>query len=228
MRAIDLSLVLYDGLKTHSSHPRVIINESITHAFSAPRYKPPCKGFATMQVLISDHGGTHVDSPLHFHPDGKSIESQPLDLYFGEAILLDVSHKRIHDPIDVALIEATLKRDGLSILPNDIVLFRAWPGLWGEGEFHEVAALTLEAAQWLHRKGMKSVGIDISIIETLSDMTRAVHFYLLKESVPIYENLLNLDKIPVKRFQFFGLPLPLKGCTGSPVRAMALVPDRTS
>jgi kynurenine formamidase len=178
-----------------------------------------------MQVVIGDHGGTHVDAPLHFHADGKSIESQPLDLYFGSAVLLDVSHKRIHDPIDLALIEATLKRDGLSILPGDIVLFRAWPGAWGEGEFHEVGGLSLEAAHWLCGKRMKAVGVDLSNVETGSDMTRAVHFYLLKESVPIYENLLNLDKIPVKRFQFFGLPLNLKGCTGSPVRAMALVND---
>jgi kynurenine formamidase len=225
MRTIDLSLVLYDGLKTHSSHPRVIINEFVTHAFSAPRYKPPCKGFATMQVIISDHGGTHVDSPLHFYPDGKDMESQPLDHHFGEAILLDVSKKGTRDPIDVKLIEATLKRDGLSILPGDIVLFRAWPGAWGEGEFHEVSALTVEAARWLCGKGMKAVGIDLSNLETGSDMTRAVHVYLLKERVPIYENLFNLDKIPVKRFQFFGLPLRLKGCTGSPVRAMALVND---
>lgn len=225
MRAIDLSLMLYDGLKTHSSHPRVIITEHITHAFSAPRYQPPCKGFATKQILVSDHSGTHVDSPLHFHSDGHSIEMQQIDLFFGEAVLLDVSHKQVHDPIDVPLIEATLKRDGLSILPGDIVLFRAWPGTWGEGEFHETAALTLEAAKWLRSRGMKAVGIDISMIETLADMTRAVHFYLLKEEVPIYENLYNLDKVPVKRFQFFGLPLPLKGCTGSPVRAMALVAD---
>lgn len=225
MRAIDLSLVLYDGLKTHASHPRVIINESVSHAFSAPRYKPPCKGFATKQLLISDHSGTHVDAPFHFDPEGPSIETQSLDLYFGQAILLDVSHKAVHDGIDVPLIEATLKRDGLEIRPGDIVLFRVWPGKWGEGEFHEAGALTLGAAQWLRQKGMKSVGIDISIIETLSDMSRAVHVYLLKERVPIYENLMNLDRIPVKRFQFFGLPLPLKGGTGSPVRAMALVDD---
>jgi kynurenine formamidase len=118
-------------------------------------------------------------------------------------VLLDVSYKRIHDPIDLALIEATLKRDGLSILPGDIVLFRAWPGAWGEGEFHEVGAFTRSCTlvMW---EGMKAVGVDLSNVETGSDMTRAVHFYLLKESVPIYENLLNLDKIPAKRFQFLG------------------------
>jgi kynurenine formamidase len=54
-------------------------------------------------------------------------------------------------------------------------------------------------------------------------MTRRVHVYLLQEKVPIYENLANLGALPAKRFIFFGLPLNLQDCTGSPVRAVALV-----
>ena len=153
----------------------------MTHEFTAPRYKPPCKGFATKQLLISDHAGTHVDAPTHFHADSESIDQQPLEKYFGEAILLDVSDKEIRQPVDLNLVQQTLERDRLDVRQGDIVLIRAWSGGWEEHDFHRVNGLTVEAAQWLRERGMKAVGIDLGNIEDNADMTRRVHVYLLQE-----------------------------------------------
>jgi arylformamidase len=225
MKVIDLSHKLYDGLTTHPSHPRIVINNFVGHEFTAPRYQPPCKGFATKQLLISDHAGTHVDAPTHFHADSESIDQQPLDNFFGEAVLLDVSDKETRQPVDLNLVKQTLERDGLDIRPGDIVLIRAWSGGWDDRDFHTVNGLTVDAAQWLKESGMKAVGIDLGNIEDNADMTRRVHFYLLQEKVPIYENLANLGALPAKRFLFAGLPLNLKDCTGSPVRAIALIDE---
>lgn len=222
---IDLSHCMYDGLVTHPAHPRVIINDFVVHDFSAPRYQPPCKGFATKQLLISDHAGTHVDAPTHFHKHGQSVERQPLEKYHGPAVLLDVSHKALRQPVDRQLVKDTLEKDGLRINHGDIVLIRAWAGSWTDPDFHHANALALDAAEWLCAQGMKAVGIDLSNIEDNPDMTRKVHMFLLGEAVPVYENLANLDRLPVKRFIFSGLPLNLKGCTGSPVRAVALIEE---
>ena len=52
-----------------------------------------------------------------------------------------------------------------------------------------------------------------------------IHMFLLEEKVSIYENLTNLDALPVKRFLFADFPLFLIGCTGSPVRAVALIDE---
>ena len=227
MKAIDLSHKIYDGLTTHPSHPRIVITDFVTHEFTPPRYKPPCKGFATRQLLISDHAGTHVDAPVHFRPGSESIDQQALDLFFGEAILLDVSAKELRGPVDLELIQRVLSEDHLEIREGDIVLIRAWKGDWADEDFHHANGLSIDAAQWLREQGMKAVGTDLSNIEDNPDMTRKVHYYLLGEKVPIYENLANLDKIPVKRFFFAGLPLALGGCTGSPVRAVALISDET-
>jgi arylformamidase len=225
MKAFDLSYTLYDGLKTHSSHPRVIINDFVTHDFSAPRYIPPCKGFATKQLLVSDHAGTHVDAPMHFYPDGGSIDIQDLQTFFGEAVLLDVSHKELRRPVDLPLVKEAIQRDGLEIRSGHIVLIRAWPGEWGTHEFHQSAGLEIQAARWLAAQGVKALGIDLGNIEDNADMSRKVHLFLLEKGIAIYENLANLGALPVKRFLFIGFPLPLKGCTGSPVRAVALVDD---
>lgn len=225
MKIIDLSHKVYDGLTTHPSHPRIVINNFVTHEFTAPRYKPPCKGFATKQLLISDHAGTHVDAPTHFHADSESIDQQPLDKYFGEAVLLDVSDKEIRQPVDLNLVRQTLERDSLDIRPDDIVLIRAWSGSWEDHDYHSAAGLAIDAAQWLRERGMKAVGIDLGNIEDNADMTRRVHVYLLQEKIPIYENLANLGTLAVKRFLFAGFPLNLKDCTGSPVRAVAMVDE---
>ena len=225
MKLIDLSHRMYDGLKTHASHPRVIINDFMTHAYTAGRHEPPCKGFATTQILISDHAATHVDAPAHFYEQGETIEQQPLDKYFGPAVLLDVSDKLPEQPIDREMMEKVMKRDGLEMLPGDIVLIRAWAGEWGTPEFHNANTVTVEACQWLCKHGMKAIGTDLSNIDYGPLRTRNVHMYLLGEKIPVYENLANLGTIPRKRFLFSGFPLNLQGCTGSPVRAVALLED---
>jgi arylformamidase len=225
MKAIDLSHRVHDGLTTHPSHPRIVISDFVVHAFTAPRYKAPCKGFATKQLLISDHAGTHVDAPTHFHADSTSIDQQDLEKFFGDAILLDVSSKELRRPVDLELVKETLSRDNLDIRQGDIVLIRAWVGDWMDHDFHQANGLDVDAARWLRERGMKAVGIDLGNIEDNADMTRQVHVYLLDEKVPIYENLANLGSIPVKRFMFVGFPLFLKDATGSPVRAVALLDE---
>jgi hypothetical protein len=58
MKLADLSIELYDGFQSHGAHARTIVMDFVTHAFSAPRYSPPCRGFATKRLIASDHAGT--------------------------------------------------------------------------------------------------------------------------------------------------------------------------
>jgi kynurenine formamidase len=68
------------------------------------------------------------------------------------------------------------------------------------------------------------MGIDLAYFEAdLSDMRRPVHMLVLGRGVPIIENLVNLDQIGRASFTFIGLPLRIKGATGSPIRAVALL-----
>lgn len=124
-----------------------IVNNFVTHAFTAPRYQPPCKGFATKQLLISDHAGTHVDAPTHFHAESESLDQQELDQFFGEAILLDVSGKDLRRPVDLELVRQTLARDGLAVRRGDIVLTRAWSGQWDDPNFHHASGLAIDATR---------------------------------------------------------------------------------
>ncbi len=225
MQVIDLSHRMYEGLKTHDSHPRIIISDFVTHAFSKPRYEPPCQGFATKQLIISDHAATHVDAPAHFYPQGATMERQALDKHLGPALLLDVSAKDSGQPVDGALLHDALEPGARELRQGDIALIRAWRGEWGSPQFHAAAGLSLDGAQWLVARGIKAVGIDLGNIEDNADMTRRVHLFLLEREIPIYENLANLDRLPPERFFFVGLPLNMEGATGSPVRAAAIIGD---
>ncbi|HSC69875.1 MAG TPA: cyclase family protein, partial [Candidatus Methylomirabilis sp.] len=93
MKIIDLTMELADGVQTHPAHPRCVVIEFASHPATAPRFRPPCQGFASRILMFSDHIGTHVDSPFHFIPAGGTIESVPLDRLVGPAIRLDVSAK---------------------------------------------------------------------------------------------------------------------------------------
>jgi kynurenine formamidase len=74
----------------------------------------------------------------------------------------------------------------------------------------------------LTKRKVKAVGIDLSNADTTSDMSRPSHLQLLGNAIGIMENLVNLDQLSKKRFFFAGIPLKIKGLSGSPIRAIAI------
>ncbi|MDR3590603.1 MAG: cyclase family protein [Negativicutes bacterium] len=222
MKVIDLTVPLYDGLQSFPTHPKVTVIDHVTHAFSAPRYTPPCKGYASKLVLISDHGGTHLDAPFHFFEEGRTIDQVPLESTFGEAVLIDVSARDPRQPVTAAMLEERLAATNTEVKPGDIVLIRAWAGEWNGPGFHHAEALDISAAKWLSARSVKAIGMDLSNVDTLSNMGRTAHLELLGKNIGIMENLTNLDKLSKTRFFFMGIPLNIRGLSGSPIRALAV------
>jgi kynurenine formamidase len=97
----------------------------------------------------------------------------------------------------------------------------------------EHMGLTKEAGEWLRARGIRTLGIDNSTVETTEGAYLSpVHMNFLRprslglsgdDFIAIIENLVNLDRIPQHRFHFVGLPLPFEQGSGSPIRAMAVV-----
>ena len=209
MKLIDLSLEIYDGLRSYTSHPPIAIAEESTFENSGHRYVAPCEGFESRMLKMSDHSGTHIDAPLHFMRDGESTAEMDLSKAYGEAILLDVSDFK--DPFQAVtreMFEEAEKRQGITVQPNDIVLTRTRKLSWGEGSFYEEHAFAPCAGDWLVEKQVKCIGLDLANIDIHDNMMREVHLKLL--SVPIYivENLVNLHQLPLnERFTFMALPL---------------------
>lgn len=222
VKVIDLTVPLYDGLQSFPTHPKVTVIDHVTHAFSAPRYKLPCKGYASKLILMSDHSGTHLDAPFHFFEDGKTIDEVPLETTFGPAVLIDVSDRDMQIAITAEMLQKQLDKTNTEVKQGDIVLIRGWSGEWNGPGFHHVAGLEISAAKWLVAKKVKSIGFDLANADTGSDMGRPSHMEILGKEIGIMENLANLDKLSKTRFFFMGIPLTIKGLSGSPIRAVAV------
>lgn len=223
MRIVDLTLELADGMQTHPAHPRCVVIEFASHAATAPRFRAPCVGFASRILMFSDHIGTHVDAPFHYFPDKGTIESVPLERMVGPAVWLDLSAKPPEEPVTPEMLEAACTTAGVTVQPGDILLFRAWPGDHTDEGFLACAGLNGAAAEWAVARGVKALGCDLATPDDPRDLTRPVHLALLGRGIPIMEHIMYLETVPVHRFQFVGVPLRIKGATGSPIRAMAII-----
>ncbi len=221
---LDLTLELEAGKQSWSIHPPVTLVPYHQSAINRWRNGHVCPGFDTKLMMMTDHTGTHVDAQSHFHPDGCSVTEMPLSSLMGEALFLDISRPTQGKPFTVEDINQKLNEINETIKPHDILLFKCWHDAWGVGEkFNSADAFVGEVADFLLEKQIKLLGTDIPTVDDATNPDKDLHVKLLGNNTPIIENLINLEKISVSRFQFMALPLRLKGATGSPVRALAFL-----
>ncbi len=176
-------------------------------------------GNATNAFFMVEHTGTHLDAPAHFIEGGKTVEEIPLERFWGEALVLDVSSYFGRGELKLPDLEKILGEKDIE--EGDIVLFYSGADkLLGRPEyFTQGVYLTESVAEFLIDKKVKGVGIDSPSIDS---QPFAVHRLLLAREIIIYESLTNLGELRGKRVIFAGFPLKLQGCTGSPIRAIAL------
>ncbi|KOY84145.1 cyclase family protein [Lysinibacillus macroides] len=228
MKIIDLTLEIFDGLVSYTSHPPIAIQAESTFENSGHRYTAPCEGFESRFLRMSDHSGTHIDAPIHFIRDGESTAEMDLTKTYGAAVVLDVSSiKAPYEPVTADILTKAEQRQGITVQPGDIVLVRTRTAQWGEGDFFAEHAFATCAGDWLLEKQVKCIGLDLANIDVHDNMKREVHLKLLSAPIYIVENLVNLEQLPLhERFTFMALPLKLKNATASPVRAVAFIANK--
>lgn len=201
------------------------------------------KGFyySAYSFTTAEHGGTHIDAPVHFARGANHVDEIPLEQLIGDAVVVDVSRAVQADRdhrITVADIGNWEAQHGA--IPDDsIVLFRTgfgqyWPdlekylGTTLRGEAG-VAALSFpgldaQAAEWLleHRR-IKAVGIDTASIDHGKSTHFETHVALMSHNVPAFENVANLDRLPATGAYVVALPVKIRGGSGGPLRIVAQI-----
>jgi arylformamidase len=165
------------------------------------------------RMTLGVHTGTHVDAPLHFIPNGATIDSMPLDATVGRARVI-----RIDDP-------KSIKRGEL--LPHGIrrgerVLFktRNSDGAWNSDQFDEdFVFISHDAAAYLAECGILCVGVDYLSVGGFHEDGPETHHALLGAGIWIIEGL-NLHGIDPGDYELACLPLKLIGSEGAPARAI--------
>jgi kynurenine formamidase len=228
VKFVDLSREIYHKMPRLLNHPSIIITAFSTHdeVREADGYK---FSSATMALAMGDHAGTHVDAPHHFdaRPGAKTIDQVPLENFFLDAVCLDLSHKPLKSDISIADLQAAEKAAGVDIRAKDMVLlhmdfFRRCYGT--DGYLTDFPGLTKESATWLGSKGIAMFGVEAVSPGRPGRNNFEVHHVCRDLGFTHVEGLVNMEKLVGKgRFKFIGFPLKIKGGTGSPIRAVAML-----
>jgi len=228
MQFVDLSREIYHKMPRLLNHPSIIITAFSTHdeirvaegyAFSS----------ATMSLAMGDHAGTHVDAPVHFdqRPGAIGIDQVPLENFFLDAVCLDLSHKPLKSDISVEDLQRAEQAAGVEIGKRDMVLlhmdfFRRCYGT--DAYLTDFPGLTKESATWLGNKGIAMFGVEAVSPGRPGRNNFEVHHVCRDMGFTHVEGLVNMEKLIGKgRFKFIGFPLKIRGGTGSPIRAVAML-----
>jgi kynurenine formamidase len=200
--------------------------------------------YAANNFFTSEHGGTHLDAPIHFAQNHWSVDQVPLDRLIGSAIVVDVAAKSDQNAdyqVSVADLQDWETAHG-AIPANAILLIKTgfssrWPDAaryLGTAERGQDAVAKLhfpglhpDAAQWLvANRSIKSIGIDTASIDYGQSTVFGSHQALYRRDIPAFENLTSLDRLPVTGATIIALPMKIGGGSGAPLRAVAVVPPR--
>jgi kynurenine formamidase len=201
------------------------------------------KGFyySANSFCSAEHGGTHLDAPIHFYEDRMSADEIPLENLIGKAVVIDVSEKCLNDKdylISVNDFREWEKENG-KIPEKTIVLLKTgfgkyWPdrtkymgtderGAEAVAKLH-FPGLHSETASWLaEERNIKAIGIESPSIDYGQSQYFKSHVILTKYNIPIFENVANLEMLPANNFTVIALPLKIKGGSGGPLRIIALL-----
>jgi kynurenine formamidase len=199
--------------------------------------------YASNNFFTSEHGGTHLDAPLHFAEGRQAADEVPLDRLIGSAVVIDVADaagRSADYQIATADLEAWEARHG-AIPAGAIVLLRTgysrhWPDAaryLGTAERGQPAVAKLhfpglhpDAARWIvaHRR-IKSIGIDTASIDYGQSTLFESHRTLSAQNIPAFENLTSLERLPATGAFVVALPMKIRGGSGAPLRAVAIVPE---
>jgi kynurenine formamidase len=199
--------------------------------------------YSAYQFAGSEHGGTHMDAPKHFHRGGEAAHEVSLDRLMGPAVLVDVADSALANPdyqVSVADFEAWEAEHG-AIPDGAIVLVRTgygqyypdreqYMGTAGRGEdaladLH-FPGLHPDAAQWLvDTRSIHAIGFDTPSLDYGQSADFRAHQILFAEGIAGFENLANLDRLPPQGFHVIALPMKIEGGSGGPARIVALLPN---
>ena len=243
------------------SFPKGILVD-LTHNYSAETiYWPTEQGFqldeefggmtekgyyySAKKFSAPEHGGTHMDAPIHFAKNGKTVDQISLDRLISRTIVIDVSKEALQNS-DYQVSTQDFKNWELSFgkIPDDIIVLlftgfgKYWPdrlkylgtsktGKEALSELH-FPGLHPDAAKWLvENRKINAIGLDTQSIDYGRSEFFETHRILCEKDIPFFENVANLDQLPATGAMILALPMKIEDGSGAPLRLVAILPERT-
>ena len=189
-----------------------------------------------------EHGGTHIDAPVHFHRGGSSTDEIPLERLIGPGVRIDVREACASDPdhqIGVADFAAWEQEHGPIPQAAIVLLHTGFGTRWPDAERYLGTAergpgavaqlhfpgLDPKAVPWLvDERRIRAIALDTASIDHGQSKDFAAHVALFAHDVPAFENVANLEQLPARGFSVIALPAKIGGGSGGPLRIVALIP----
>lgn len=224
---IDLSQEIFPDMPVFPGLPEVEITVHVSHEQWDGITDSDVITPAVNRLNMGVHTGTHVDAINHMARQyrGQSIDTMLLTMFYTEGICLDLSYKGLRELIEVADLERALSAAGLEIKRGDTVLLYTdhYRHAYGTSDLHRGPGVSVAAAHWLGEQGIAAFGVETASPGVIDVSNKEVHRICGELGFTHYENLVNLHQLVGRgRFRFIGLPLKIRGGTGSPVRAVAV------
>ncbi|NIM57691.1 MAG: cyclase family protein [Candidatus Aminicenantes bacterium] len=198
--------------------------------------------YASNVFSASEHGGTHVDAPIHFAEKGRTIEQIPLEEWIGPAVKLDVTekceknrdyllgvddisnwenkHGKIPDGAWVVMYTGVCTRyypDRKKVLGTDKTGEEAIPELSFPGFSPE------SVTYLINERNITGIAIDTPSIDYGKSKEFRAHQALCGADKLALENIANLDKLPTFGATLYVIPMPIRQGTGAPARVFAII-----
>lgn len=202
-KTIDITVPLTPDLARYPDDPPFELESTARISEGAP--------YNCTRLAMGTHYGTHVDAPVHFTPQGASVEAIPLGILIGKARVIDLG---VVERIERADLERFDLRDDIRVL-----LKTRMSGQVRRRAFHENHVyLSADAARYLVQAGIKLVGIDYLSVDRPTGGYPA-HQELLGAGVVLVE-CLDLSQVEAGEFELICLPLAIAGGEAAPARVV--------
>jgi arylformamidase len=204
MKIYDVTVALAEDLVGYPGDPPVRIERLKEIARDEATYNLSSYSFGS-------HAGTHIDAPSHLLENGLSVDNLPLEMLIGRARVVEVTAPRIDEQVLQEFDFTTDMR----------VLFKTRNSyLWGRNEFvQDYVHITLEAARFLIKEGIKLVGIDYLSVDKFDSRELETHREFLSAGAIIIEGL-DLREVEPGDYELLCLPLKVKDGDGAPARVV--------
>ncbi|HKB72165.1 MAG TPA: cyclase family protein [Thermoanaerobaculia bacterium] len=196
--------------------------------------------YAANDFCAPEHGGTHLDAPIHFSEGKRTVDQIPVRQLVGPGVVIDVAAKAAADRdyrLSLEDVRAWERKHG-PVPTGAIVLLRTgWSSRWPDRKAYlgddtpgritnlHFPSYGREAAEYLvGKRRAGAIGVDTASIDYGPSTDFIVHRTVLGENVPGLENLAALDALPETGFWVIALPMKIAGGSGAPLRVVAILP----
>lgn len=197
--------------------------------------------YSAFAFSTSEHGGTHIDAPIHFSEGKKTVDQLPLESLTGPGIVIDVTDS-VADYIDyqIQIEDFTRWEKQYGQIEDGTIVFirtgigKFWPdkkkylgtdqrGLDAVRLLH-FPGLDPKAAEWLvQNRNIRAIGIDTPSIDYGRSSEFMTHRILFEQNIPAFENMAYLDQLPDRGMYVVAFPMKIRGGSGAPLRVGAYV-----